>query len=92
MGLSARVISQSQATAKALIEIANELTIKCGGASIVLKSGGDILIKGAKIEIKGSQISVKSSGDLKLKGSNWRKLMPEERGLGVALATFRVFD
>jgi type VI secretion system secreted protein VgrG len=41
-----------QAKAKGVIDIGNELTIKVGSASIVLKSSGDISIKGAKITIQ----------------------------------------
>jgi type VI secretion system secreted protein VgrG len=40
--------------AKGLVDIATELTLQCGGASIVLKSGGDVIIKGTKITIEGS--------------------------------------
>jgi type VI secretion system secreted protein VgrG len=48
---------------KGIIEITDELTLKCGDALIKLKSNGDILIKGAKINVKGS-------GDVVVKGSN----------------------
>ncbi|PRP96221.1 type VI secretion system Vgr family protein [Enhygromyxa salina] len=48
--------------AKALLEAADELTIKCGSATIVLKKSGDIAISGAKIDIKGSgPVNVKGS-------------------------------
>ena len=47
---------------KGVIDIATELVLKCGKASITLKKNGDIKIDGKKIEIKGS-------GDVKLKGS-----------------------
>ena len=48
--------------AKALIEGAEEITIQCGSASIVLKKSGDIAITGAKIDIKGSStVNVKGS-------------------------------
>ena len=47
---------------KGVIEIANELMIKCGSASISMKKNGDIVIKGKKITIKGS-------GDVVIKGS-----------------------
>jgi type VI secretion system secreted protein VgrG len=47
---------------KAIIDIAKELVLKCGKASITLKKNGDIKIEGKKIEIKGS-------GDVKIKGS-----------------------
>ena len=47
---------------KGVITIENELTIKCGKASITMKKNGDITIKGAKINIKGS-------GDISIKGS-----------------------
>jgi len=40
---------------------ADELTLKCGQAAIVLKKNGDI-------SITGTDISVKASGDLVLKG------------------------
>lgn len=47
---------------KVTIVAADEITLKTGSASIVLKSGGDISIKGAKISVKGS-------GDVVIKGS-----------------------
>ena len=40
--------------AKVVVEAANELTLKCGSASIVLKKSGDITIKGGKVDIQGS--------------------------------------
>jgi type VI secretion system secreted protein VgrG len=40
--------------AKAVLEAADEITIKCGSAQIVLKKSGDITIKGGKIDIQGS--------------------------------------
>jgi type VI secretion system secreted protein VgrG len=43
------------------ISAADELTLKCGQSSIVLKKNGDI-------SITGKEISVKASGDLVLKG------------------------
>jgi type VI secretion system secreted protein VgrG len=47
---------------KGVIEIADELSIKVGSASITMKKNGDITIKGKKINIKGS-------GDIVIKGS-----------------------
>ncbi|MFO7562655.1 MAG: type VI secretion system tip protein TssI/VgrG [Enhygromyxa sp.] len=48
--------------AKALIEAADELTLQCGSAKIVLKSSGDVAITGGKIDVKGSgQVTVKGS-------------------------------
>ena len=47
---------------KGLFEAADELTLKCGSATIVLKKSGDITIKGAKITVNGS-------GDVVIKGS-----------------------
>ena len=47
---------------KAVINIKDQLTLKCGKAEIIMKKNGDIQIKGAKINIKGS-------GDVKIKGS-----------------------
>jgi hypothetical protein len=37
-----------------MIDIADQLVIKRGAASITMKSSGDIVIKGAKIAINGS--------------------------------------
>lgn len=48
---------------KGQIDIKDELLIKCGKASISLSSGGDIVLKGAKITIDGS-------GDVVVKGQN----------------------
>jgi type VI secretion system secreted protein VgrG len=39
---------------KGVIEIKDQLTIKCGKASITMKKNGDILVKGKKINVKGS--------------------------------------
>lgn len=47
---------------KGVIEIKDELTIKCGQAMINMKKNGDITIKGKKIALK-------ASGDIILKGS-----------------------
>ena len=47
---------------KGMITIENELTIKCGKATINMKKNGDITINGKKINIKGS-------GDIIIKGS-----------------------
>jgi len=48
--------------AKALVKAGDTLVLQCGGASITLKSGGDVVIKGTKITVKGS-------GDVTIKGS-----------------------
>ncbi len=48
---------------KGSITIADELTIKVGKASIVMKKNGDITISGANINIKGS-------GDVVIKGTS----------------------
>lgn len=42
------------AGAKGVIEIADQLTIKCGSASITMKKNGDISIQGKNINLKGS--------------------------------------
>jgi type VI secretion system secreted protein VgrG len=56
--------------AKVVIVAASEMTLKCGSASITLKSGGEITIKGTDITIDGSgKIGVKAGGDMTLKGS-----------------------
>lgn len=46
----------------------SQLTIKIGQASIVLKSNGEISIKGTTVEVKGTVIDIKGSGDVKIKG------------------------
>jgi type VI secretion system secreted protein VgrG len=46
---------------KGVISIADELSITCGKASIVMKKNGDITINGKAITIKGS-------GDVIIKG------------------------
>lgn len=47
-------ISES-AGKKLSLSAKDELSLKCGDASIVLKSNGDIIIKGGKITIRGSK-------------------------------------
>ncbi len=47
---------------KGIIDIKDQLVIKCGKASITLKKNGEISIQGNKIQIKGS-------GDVVIKGS-----------------------
>jgi type VI secretion system secreted protein VgrG len=47
---------------KGVVEIKDQLTIKCGSASITLKKNGDITIAGGKINVKASK-------DLTMKGS-----------------------
>lgn len=48
----------------------NEITLKTGDASIVLKSDGSVVISGKEITVESSgQINVKASGDLVLKGA-----------------------
>ena len=52
------------------IIVADEISIKTGDASIVLKKNGDITIKGKNITLQGSgKISGKADGDVVLKGS-----------------------
>ena len=46
-----------------VIDAGDELTLKCGGATIVLKKSGDITINGKKISIKGD------GGDVIIKGT-----------------------
>jgi len=48
----------------------NEITLKTGDASIVLKSDGSVVISGKEITVESSgRINVKASGDLVLKGA-----------------------
>jgi type VI secretion system secreted protein VgrG len=57
--------------AKGAVVAASELVLECGSAKIILKSGGDIEIKGNGISVDGSgKIVIKADGDLNLKGSN----------------------
>ena len=69
MELSAAGDLSAASKAKVMIDAASELSLKCGGASIVLKSGGEILINGTDITVKGSTITIKGSGDVNIKGS-----------------------
>lgn len=45
-----------------VIEAKNKITLKCGGASMTLKSNGDVVIKGNNLTLKGS-------GNIVLKGN-----------------------
>ncbi|MDP3822216.1 MAG: type VI secretion system tip protein TssI/VgrG [Burkholderiales bacterium] len=55
---------------KFYLEAADEITLKTGDASIVMKKNGTIQIKGKDITITGSgKIGIKASGDMTLKGS-----------------------
>ncbi len=55
---------------KLTIVVADEITLKSGSASIVLKKSGDITIKGKNIVLEASaKINVKASGDIVMKGS-----------------------
>ncbi len=55
---------------KYFLEAADEITLKTGDASIIMKKDGTIQIKGKDITISGSgKIGVKASGDMVLKGS-----------------------
>ena len=49
--------------AKAVVMAADQVTITSGSATITVKSGGDIIIKGGKVKIEGSS-------DVIVKGSN----------------------
>ncbi|MEA3277301.1 MAG: type VI secretion system tip protein TssI/VgrG [Pseudomonadota bacterium] len=70
MSLNAGGDLSAKSKAKVLIDAASEITLKCGGAQIVLKSGGDILIKGTNITLKASgKIGAKAGGPMTLKGS-----------------------
>jgi type VI secretion system secreted protein VgrG len=46
------------------------LVLQCGGAKIIMKSGGEIEIEGTDITVKGSgKIVATASGDMNLKGA-----------------------
>jgi len=52
------------------LQAKEEITLKTGSASIVLKSNGDITIKGANLTLNGSgDITVKAGGNVTIKGS-----------------------
>jgi type VI secretion system secreted protein VgrG len=69
MTLTATGDFTAKTSAKGAVDAASELVLKCGGASIVLKSGGEITIKGTEITVNGSKIGVKGSGPVTIKGS-----------------------
>ncbi|MCP4408414.1 MAG: type VI secretion system tip protein VgrG [Gammaproteobacteria bacterium] len=54
---------------KGVIDIADQLLIKCGKASILLKKDGTVTIQGEDISIKGSgEIDVKATNNITMKG------------------------
>ncbi|TGS65798.1 type VI secretion system tip protein VgrG [Mesorhizobium sp. M3A.F.Ca.ET.201.01.1.1] len=56
---------------KLYVEAADEIALKCGDASIVLKKDGTISLKGKDIRLDGSgDIDVKADGKTKIKGSS----------------------
>lgn len=55
---------------KLIIQAADEISLVCGDASIILKKDGTIQIKGKDIVLDGSgKINVKASSDVTIKGS-----------------------
>ncbi|MBX7084218.1 MAG: type VI secretion system tip protein VgrG [Nannocystaceae bacterium] len=55
---------------QAVFDITDQLTLKCGDASLTLKKDGTIELKGKDISIKGSgKINIKSDKDVIIKGS-----------------------
>lgn len=59
-----------QVSKKFYLEAGDEITLKTGDASIIMKKDGTIQIKGKDITVTGSgKIGVKASGDMVLKGS-----------------------
>jgi type VI secretion system secreted protein VgrG len=55
---------------KLVLDAGDEITIKTGSASIVMKKNGDITIKGKDLKLEGSgKIDVKASSDVTVKGS-----------------------
>jgi hypothetical protein len=67
-----KLLWQEVAQLRSFISVAhNEVIIKNGAASVILKPDGRIEIKGKDITIAGSgKVMVKASGDLVLKGNN----------------------
>jgi type VI secretion system secreted protein VgrG len=56
--------------AKGVIDIKNELVLKCGSASITLKSSGDIEISGANIKVNGRKITQEGQQEVKISAMN----------------------
>jgi type VI secretion system secreted protein VgrG len=54
MSLTAKDNFRVSGGKKAVVEIKDELQLKCGKATLTMKKSGDILINGKKIQIKGS--------------------------------------
>ncbi len=55
---------------KYVLDVADEITIKCGDAQITMKKDGTITIKGKDITLDGSgKINAKAGGDVTIKGS-----------------------
>ena len=53
-----------------LINVADQITIKTGDASITMKKNGDIQIKGKEIKVIGSgKIAIKADSEVNIKGS-----------------------
>ncbi|HVK99212.1 MAG TPA: type VI secretion system tip protein TssI/VgrG, partial [Dongiaceae bacterium] len=62
--------TSSHSAKKIVITAEDELTVKVGKATLVMKKDGSIALNGKDIEIKGSgKISVKASSDVVIKGS-----------------------
>jgi type VI secretion system secreted protein VgrG len=55
---------------KFLLDVTDEITLKCGDAEVTMKKDGTISIKGKDITLTGSgKITVKADGDIKMNGS-----------------------
>jgi type VI secretion system secreted protein VgrG len=55
---------------KFVLDVTDEITLKCGDAEVTMKKNGDISIKGKDISLTGSgKITVKADGDIKMNGS-----------------------
>ena len=62
--------NSSHSAKKIVITAEDELTVKVGKATLVMKKDGSIALNGKDIEIKGSgKINVKASSDVVIKGS-----------------------
>ncbi len=72
-GKSTVMVSQDQVVTvgkKLTLNATDEIILKSGSASIILKSNGDITIKGANLTLNGSgDIAVKGNGNVTVKGS-----------------------
>ena len=68
--LNAKADMGTKVAKKYVLDVGDEITLKCGDAQVTLKKDGTITIKGKDITIDGSgKINAKAGGDITMKGS-----------------------